>query len=67
LNTPGEDISFLLQEYVDTGNQITNSIYQILLYGGGMTREEGFQLTYQERSAIVKLIDEKMKNSSSLI
>jgi hypothetical protein len=67
LNTPGEEIPFLLQEYIETGKKITNSIYQIMLYGGGMTREEGFHLTYNERAEIVKMIDEKLKNSTNLV
>lgn len=43
------------------GNQISKSVYQILLYGSGLTREEAFNMSYHERTDFVKLIEEKLK------
>jgi len=61
LNTPGEDIPLLLQEYVEKGKQISQSVYEICIYGNGITREEAFNMTYKERKMICKIIDKKRK------
>ena len=50
---------------MDAGKKISTSIYQIILYGNGITREEAFAMTYNERVEFSKLIEEKIKSGSS--
>ena len=35
-----------------------------MLYGNGITREEAFNLTYDERVELIKLMEEKVKAES---
>ena len=54
----------MLQEYVETCKKITHSIYQICIYGNGITREEAFQMTYKERKIFLSILEEKAKAMS---
>ena len=57
----------MLQEYVEICKKITYSIYQICIYGNGITREEAFQMTDKERRIFLDILEEKAKAQSGNI
>lgn len=68
LKLPGEQISDFLENMVETGNAIINSIDEIAFHGRlGYTRTELLHMSFKERENIIRMIkshNEKMAKQS---
>lgn len=60
MNTPGEEVGFLIQEYEDTGKSILKNSYEICMASEGtVSREDIFRMSFAERELLVEIIKEK--------